>query len=302
MMSQPCGAKRSSCAPKQCDPTDINVNGKKARVECDESSNAMHDATQTKLFRGKSLGSKCHPVGTPSKWNGKPGASSGHVKLSSSRTRRENNKNVNNKVKGKPESVCFPNPCQTSVLQYLCEDFGLLQVPVRSLDCNNNVDNGVNIDTVYQWQGLKFPSVNALRTHLCQTGELVAPSVEWFHENMEPADSNYYFHGGRILYFPKTDKAKMIADWIRLDIIPEAHRTTARVELLDRFEVKKILGKIGVQAYMGYYNMGGESLPFDELERKFATCGFSNQLMDHPGATLTEKLSVLNYYLDFETM
>ncbi|KAI2498566.1 hypothetical protein MHU86_15910 [Fragilaria crotonensis] len=197
-------------------------------------------------------------------------------------------------TKAPREMAKFPNPSQSDVLLYLCQDFGL------QLNDSKNGDN-VSTGVSCRWEGQEFPSIDALRTHLCRTG-LVAPSKEWFHKNMQRADRLRYYGGGTELYVPETKKARMIADWIRLDIVPVAHRKFASLERLAKKEVQTVLRKVGVRATMGHFEMDGEELQWNEVERKLATFGLSQQLWEHPGATVTEKLSVLLYYVDYEVI
>ena len=223
-----------------------------------------------------------------------------HVSNSKRATKAPRSISRASKVHAKREMAKFPNPSQSNVLLHLCQDFGL-----QLLDTNNN-NNNTNCETdtmggSCRWEGQEFPSVAALRTHLCRTG-LVAPSSEWFYENMQPADPLYYFAGGTGLYVPETKKARMIADWVRLDMVPPAHRKATSLEWLSKTEVQAILRKLGVRAAMGYFNMDGEELQWKQVEQKLATFGLSEQLWEHPGATVTEKLSVLLFCFDYRVM
>ena len=220
---------------------------------------------------------------------------------------------VARKEEREQETVTFPHPSQSEVLRYLSQDFGL-QFNDND-DCNCNDDDDDDDDDVSsgscgscRWEDVEFPSIQAVRTHLCRTG-LVAPSREWFHENMQRADPKYCYYfagsagGGNEWYVPQSPKASMICEWIRLDIVPRIYREKKiTVERLVKSEVKTILRKMGVEARMGYYEMDDEELPWDELERKLATCGLSERYWQHPGATKTEKLSLLRYYVDYEVM
>ena len=204
------------------------------------------------------------------------------------------------KVKREQETVTFPNPSQSEVLRYLSQDFGLQLNDDDRRGDDDDVFSGSSGSC--RWEDREFPSIQDVRKHLCHTG-LVAPSREWFHENMQRADPICYFGGGNDLYVPKSPKASMICEWIRLAIVPQIYREKMiTVERLAKSEVRTILRKMGVEARMGYFEMDGEELQWDQLEQKLATSGLSEKYWQHPGATKTEKLSLLLYYVDYKVM
>jgi hypothetical protein len=74
------------------------------------------------------------------------------------------------------------------------------------------------------------------------------------------------------------------------------------IEELSKGEAQVILAKFNIQLQLGYYTLDGDLLQWKDLERKFATTGLSEKLWEHPGATLSEKLSLLHFFMDYSTM
>ena len=186
----------------------------------------------------------------------------------------------------------FPRVSQRKAIRCLQEDFGL-----EVLDSNNNcITTELPNDRqrrACRFQGKEYSSVEELRDALCRTG-LFAPSEEWFYLNMTMPEWGKW-------YLPSTQKAKNLADWIRLAMVPVSCLKAA-IERLKPVDVKKILAKMGIKCVMGDYTMDGQQLRWEAVERRLATEGFSEILWNHPGATTDEKLSVMLYALDYKTM
>jgi hypothetical protein len=205
------------------------------------------------------------------------------------RTKRGNSKEESGPAPKKRKNVVlgkFPRVHQISVLRVLQEEFGL-----EVLNCEEA--NFHRPSGACRLQGKEYASVEKMRDELCRTG-LVAPNDDWFYENMAKPERAKW-------YLPSSEKAKGIADWIRLAVVPVSC-LKATVEVLQPLDVKKILAKLDIKCDMGYYTMDGQQLRWDALERALATEGFSETLWNHSGATIDEKLSVMLYGLDYQTM
>jgi hypothetical protein len=181
----------------------------------------------------------------------------------------------------------FPRPSEQVAIKHLISDFGL------------EVEESMNDSTNYKFEGKEFKSIGHLRDYLCRVGLVATP--EWIDENMKYERFYCSSFGKQDLYIPKTAKAKCLTNWIRLAIVPEEHLQQP-IEELSKSDVQVILAKFNVKLQLGYYTFNGDLVQWKDLERKFATSGLSEELWEHPGATLSEKLSLLNFFMDYSTM
>jgi hypothetical protein len=193
----------------------------------------------------------------------------------------------------------LPNPDQAEVVQILKDHFSVKkdEATGKWLQGEYNI----------------FESLGHLRKHLCKEGVFV--TQDWFENNLTLGQEPIFdaLKKCRVdFYVAKTGEAEAVKDWVRMAIFPPEFKEWCGITIAGPYDKKgaqQVVLKLGVGKTWGSYEFPEASdsrrtdfVDWPVLERHLATRGLPDRLWQHPGATIEEKLSLVKYLLDFQTL